>query len=120
MIHLLEDKDKYKKVKKDKEGEICITFREKYKYLCKMYHEKYDEELCKEYYERLRHHNAEKLLKAMDIAVDNIKFFPTVAEINEIIGQMPPEWIHGDSEVKQLTDEEKQELEDLIEQLSKI
>lgn len=119
MIRLLENKDKYKKMKKDKEGEIRITFREKYKYLCKMYHENYDEELCKEYYKYLRKHNAEKILRAMDIAVDTIKFFPTVAEINEIIKNLPPKWFYEKVDKKNPTNQERKLLDDLIAELTK-
>ena len=83
-----------------------------------MYHEKYDEGLCKKYYERLKHHSAEKLIRAMDVAVDTIRFFPTVAEINEIIGNLPPEWFYKKNELKIPSIEEQEELEDIIASLT--
>lgn len=84
-----------------------------------MYHEKYDEKLCKEYYEHLKHHNAEKLIRAMDIAVDTIKFFPTVAELNEIIKSLPPEWLNKKVDKKIPNNEETKLLDTLIAELTK-
>lgn len=83
-----------------------------------MYHEKYDEELCKKYYERLKHHSAEKLLKAMDVSVDTIRFFPTVAEINEIIANLPPGWFYKKNELETPNFKEQEELENIIASLT--
>lgn len=85
-----------------------------------MYHEKYDEVLCKKYYERLKHHNAEKLIRAMDIAVNTIKFFPTVAELNEIIKSLPPNWLNKENDKKIPNEEEMKLLDTLIAELTKI
>lgn len=96
---------------------IRTNFREKYKYLCKIYHEKYDEEVCREYYERLKKHGGSKINRALDIAIDSIKFFPTIAEINEIISNMPPEWFYKELKIKNPTEQEQEVIEKIIKEL---
>lgn len=119
MSDLLENKKRIRKEGEKKGKEEHITFRKKYKYLCEMYHEKYDEEFCKKYYERLKHHNAEKLVRAMDIAVDTIKFFPTVAELNEIIKSLPPKWLYKEIDKKKPTIQEQEWIDNIIAELTK-
>lgn len=119
MSDLLENKKRIRKEGEKKGKEERITFREKYKYLCEMYHEKYDEELCKKYYERLKHHSAKKLIRAMDIAIDTIRFFPTVAEINEIIANMPPKWLYEKIDKKKPTIQEQEQIDNIIAELTK-
>lgn len=102
-----------------KGNEKRTTFSEKYKYMCKIYHEKYDEEICRDYYEHLKHHGTDKVFRAIDVAINTIKFFPTVAEINEIISKLPPKWLYKSLEVKQLTVDESKELNTIIDELSK-
>lgn len=96
------------------EWKIRTNFREKYKLLCKLYHEKYDEDICKEYYERLKKHGNMKIDKAFSIAIDSLKFFPTIAELNDIIAKLPPIWFYQNLETEKLTPEESEEMERLL------
>ena len=105
-------------MRREEEGKrIRTNFREKYKYLCKIYLEKYDEKVCREYYERLKKYGGSKINRAFDIAIDSMKFFPTIAELNEIIERMPPEWFYKKLEVKEPTKEEQDELTKILEEL---
>lgn len=94
-----------------------ITFREKYKRLCKSYHTKYDEEECKEYYQKLKKYGETKIDLAIDEAIDTIKFFPSVAELLEIINNLPPCWLNQNLKTKELTEEEKVEMKKIINEL---
>ena len=98
--------------------EIRTNFREKYKHLCKIYHEKYEEEVCKEYYERLKEYGNTKIDRAFSIAIDSMKFFPTIAEVNEIISKMPPEWYYQNLEINKPTEKEQEEITKILKELT--
>ena len=46
-----------------------------------------------------------------------MKFFPTIAEINEIISKMPPEWYYQDLEINKPTEQEQEELANILKEL---
>ncbi len=99
------------------EGRTRSTFREKYKRLCSSYRTKYDEDSCREYYEVLKDYGEATIDEAFKIAKKEIKFFPSIAELIEIIGKMPPKWFYHDIKSEQTTIEEQHELEELLKEL---
>lgn len=98
-------------------NDIGTNFSEKYKYLCKIYHKDYDEDECKEYYKRLQHYGNKKVESAFEMAINTNKFFPTISELNQIISELPPAWFNQNLTVKKPTIEERQELDNILNEL---
>lgn len=48
-----------------------------------------------------------------------MKFFPTIAEINEVISKMPPEWYYQNLEINKPTEQEQNELNEILYELTK-
>ena len=94
------------------------NFREKYKKMCTSYREKYDEVECKEYYEKLKPFGERKIDLAIATAINTIKFFPSIAELLEIINNMPPEWFYRNLENNVPTKEEQEEMKKILDELT--
>lgn len=93
------------------------TFREKYIMLCNAYHQKYSKDSCIEYYKILKQYGEKKIDIAFKEAISRYKFFPSIAEINEIITNLPPNWFQKINELVEPTIEEKQEMKKILDEM---
>ena len=65
----------------------------------------------------MKQYGEEKIDRAFDIAIETIKFFPTIAEILEIINNLPPKWFNQKLEIETPTKEELNELENILNEM---
>lgn len=95
------------------------SFRDIYKSLCTCYRIKYNQDECKEYYNSLKKYGAKKVNNAVEHAKETIKFFPSVAELVEIINTLPQEYFWNEKDCKRepMTPEEKEEFNMILKEL---
>ena len=104
----------------NKNKNLNTSFKELYKRLCISQHIKYTEEEAKEYHRHLKKYGFKRVERAIDLAIENIKFFPSVAELIQIIEKMPPEWFYSKNEVIIPTQNEQQEMKNILEEMEVI
>ena len=66
---------------------------------------------------KLKPYGASKIEQTIEIAIETIKFFPSIAELLEIINTLPPEWLYKENKNQKMTKEDEEELDRLLQDL---
>ena len=65
----------------------------------------------------MKHFGKEKIDFIFDEVINTLKFFPKISEILEIANHLPPSWINKELTIEKITDEEKKELEKILNEI---